>query len=266
MKNTAAEQFARFVIEIEPYANEVVFVGGWVHSLYLAEANEIGGVRTDDVDVTIPHVLLTANRPTLLQIAENAGFARDPISDLDGAGSMMVYTNENGDTIPVDFLTEGEPRKPVEIEGQPGLLAQGYPGQQMLMDNARDMMVGSEIHELLTPSRKIRVPQIGAYSLQKGISSRTRKNPLKAAKDLVYLFEIARHPILGVRLFEELPSLCERYPSLRDDFRLALEDALLRESLMMEIVEQLMHSGRAVGDASSITSRVAAYFNRLHAV
>ena len=70
MTSRAAEQFARVIIEMAPYADEIVFVGGWVHALY---------------------------------------------------------------------LTEGDPRFAVPIAGQPGLLAQGYPGQNVLLQNTRSM-------------------------------------------------------------------------------------------------------------------------------
>ena len=54
MSTIAAEQFARIIIATEPYHNEIVFVGGWVHALYLSEANESGAIYTDDIDITIP--------------------------------------------------------------------------------------------------------------------------------------------------------------------------------------------------------------------
>jgi hypothetical protein len=31
MSSRAAEQFARVIVEMAPYADEIVFVGGWVH-------------------------------------------------------------------------------------------------------------------------------------------------------------------------------------------------------------------------------------------
>lgn len=263
MNNAAAEQFARFVVKLEPYASDVVLVGGWVHSLYLAEANGGRGLHTDDVDVTIPSVLLSGDRPTLLTLAEAAGFERDPISDIEGANVMMIYTNEAGDTVPIDFLTEGEPRRPVEIMGQSGLLAQGYPGQQMLLENARDMKVGPDIHALLSPPRTIRVPQLGAYGVQKGLSSRSRKHPRKAAKDLAYLYEIARHPSLGTTLFAELPDIRQRYPSHYSDFEKALQEALNRQSTLVDMAEELDLSNRALGSKDDVARRIAAYFNRI---
>jgi hypothetical protein len=53
--------------------------------------------------------------------------------------------------LPIDFLTAGDPRFAVPIAGQPGLLAQGYPGQNVLLQNTRSMHVGKEVHALLDP-------------------------------------------------------------------------------------------------------------------
>ena len=164
MSSEAATQFARIIIASEPYHNDIVFVGGWVHALYLAEANESGAIYTDDIDITVPATLLMNSRPALLALAEQAGFKRDEISDMGGAGVMMEYLGKSGTKIPLDFLTEGNPRDPVTIVGQDGLVAQGYHGQQMLLNNSREIAVGVETHPLLDPTRRIRVPTLGAYA------------------------------------------------------------------------------------------------------
>ena len=96
MNSRAAEQFARVVIAMQPYAGEIVFVGGWVHALYLAEVNDHGAVVTEDIDLTLPRRLLTRDRPTLLDLAVDAGFERDPISDLEGVPAWMVFRNTVG--------------------------------------------------------------------------------------------------------------------------------------------------------------------------
>ena len=52
---SASEVFARTIRALQPYTHDVVFIGGWVHALYLAEANSPDRpIRTEDIDVTIP--------------------------------------------------------------------------------------------------------------------------------------------------------------------------------------------------------------------
>lgn len=262
----ATAQFAQVVLTFEPYSRDVVFVGGWVHALYLAEVNETGAVRTDDVDISIPMRLLANDRPTLLELAAMAGFERDPLSDMEGVALLMAYTDDDGMTVPLDFLTEGDPRIPVEIIGQQGLLALGYPGQLMLLENTRDMVVGPDIHHSLHPSRLIRIPTLSAYCLQKALSSNTRSRLAKQAKDLVYLYEIARHPILGARLLAELPALFKRYPDEYARWKSTIQELLDTPSVQRAICEQLELSGRVTGSTDSVLSYMRARFRRLHAL
>jgi hypothetical protein len=265
MTSRAAEQFARVIIEMAPYADEIVFVGGWVHALYLAEANETEAIGTEDIDITIPGTLLTRDRPTLLELAARAGFERDPISEMEGVAPWMVYTNEQGETIPIDFLTEGDSRLPVPIVGQPGLSAQGYPGQNVLLQNTRPMSVGKEVHALLDPPRIIRVPMLGAYVLQKGISSSTRIHRVKRAKDLAYIHEIVRHPRLGAKVFEELPALRNRYPEEHSRWLQEIEVALATPAVLHDVAEELSLHGRSLGPPDAIVRSISAWFRRLFA-
>lgn len=239
MRSRAAEQFARLIIELQPYRDEIVFVGGWVHTLYLAEENESGGVATEDIDITLPSELRAGDRPLLVELAARAGFERDPISDMGGVAPWMVYTNDAGHTVPIDFLTEGHPRAELEIAGQDGLVAQGYTGQRMLLENARSMRVGISLHPLIDPPCVIRVPTLGAYVLQKGVSANTRLHPDKRAKDIIYILEIVSHPRLGPGAFAELPQVARRYPKEAAIFREAIEETLKRESLLDDVVEQM---------------------------
>lgn len=205
----------------------------------------------------------TRDRPTLLELAARAGFERDPISDMQGVASWMVYTNDQGDTVPIDFLTEGEPRFAVPIVGQPGLLAQGFPGQNVLLQNTQFMSVGKDVHALLDPPITIRVPTLGAYVLQKGISSSTRIHRAKRAKDLAYVHEIVRHPRLGAKVFAELPTLRARHPDEHARWIQEIGIALATPAVLNDIAEELSLHGRSLGPPSVIVQSVSAWFRRL---
>ena len=263
MSSIAAGQLARVIIAMQPYVDEIVFVGGWVHALYLAEANDRGAVATEDIDVTLPHVLLARDRPTLLELAADAGFDRDPISDMDGVAAWMVYRSADGLTVPIDFLTEGEPRKSVEIIGQAGLLAQGYPGQRMLLESWQWMDVGPALHASLDPPQRIRVPTLGAYVVQKGMSSAMRGHRTKVAKDLVYLFEILRHPRLGAPLVPEINELRARSPDEHEQCRNSLQTAIATPATLRDVAEQLIEAGRAYGTRDDVAAAVDGRFRRL---
>jgi hypothetical protein len=231
--------------------------------LYLSEANESGAIFTDDIDITIPRSLLMNDRASLLELAAKAGFELDPVSEMQGSPSMLEFESATGTRIPLDILTEGEPRTPVAIEGQQDLFAAGHHGQQMLLDNTREMVVDSNLHSLLDPPRRILVPTLGAYGLQKVISSETRKNPIKSAKDLVYLYEIARHPVLGETLRQELRSLRLNYAQEYARFELILGEVLRRGPSIADMTDQLHTSGRTFGPRAVTEAMIKAHFQRL---
>ena len=165
--------------------------------------------------------------------------------------------------MPIDFLTEGDPPFAVPIVGQPGLLAQGYPGQNVLLQNTRSMNIGTDVHALLDPPRVIHVPTLGAYVMQKGISSSTRIHRMKRAKDLAYIHEIVRHPRLGAKVFEELPALRVRHPEEHARWIQEIEIVLTMPAVLNDVAEELSLHGRSLGPPDAIVRSVSAWFRRL---
>lgn len=259
-----AEVFARTVIALEPYAGEIVLIGGWVHALYLASANaRERPVATDDIDVTIPHRLLAGNRPMLLELMQEAGFT---VQEVGGdTGLYEIFQPGPGVAeIDLDIFTEAaHAREVVWIEGQHRLAAQGYPDQRILLDNTQWLEVGPDIHPLLNPPRRIRVPTLSAYVLVKGLSSVTRRKQTKQVKDLVYLLEIVRHPDPGREAMVGLPDLASRYPEEYRAWREYLRRVLTDQRLLDEIATQLLEEGRSVGTRAEVRNAVIARLRRL---
>ena len=163
--------FARAVLAFEPYAQELVYVGGWVHALYLTDAGlTTRPVVTDDVDVSLPRILAPRDRPTLLELARKAGFTEHWLPDV-GDALRLLYSVPNPRSgmqiVDLDLLTESPTAAGVPIQGQPDLLAQGYPGQHLLQRESQWITVGPDVHPLLDPPQRIRVPTIAAYVLQR---------------------------------------------------------------------------------------------------
>ena len=261
---TAREALARVVIALEPYAAQVVFIGGWVHAFFLADAGtREEAIRTDDIDLTLPPRLLTEGRPRLVELAVGAGFAVDPLSDLDGAPVRLTIPGPGDSPIDLDFITEARRAgAAVAIYGQDGLRAQGYPWQTIALENATWVSVGPEIHELLDPPRKIRVPTISAYVLLKGLSSSTRTRLDKRAKDVVYSHEVLRHPILGPLALKGLPDLAARYPIAYAEWRSQLARVTSDFRLLREVAGQLLAADRARGDPETVVAAVTARLRR----
>jgi hypothetical protein len=259
----AALRFARLAQALAPYADDIVFVGGWVHRLYLAEADEPGGVGTEDIDIALPRHLPAATRPTLIELAERAGFTRDPISSMPGVAQWLTYENAKGETVPIDFLTEGKPREPVEIEGQGGLLAQGYPGQRLLLAHTRYLRLGREFHPSVRRARTIRVPTLGAYIVQKGVSAGTRNHPLKRAKDIVYILEILRHHALGPQVLQQLPGILSHAPASAKAFRRAIELTVASDARMVDVALQTNLARSIQSDTATLIPLQRAWLRRL---
>ena len=181
--------FADLVRALAPYLGDVVFVGGWVHALYLLEAEGVSArtVRTYDIDVSIPRSLARGDRPPLIELIRAARFE---VSAFDEASGLLEIQR---DSVPLDLLTEApDPREPIAILGQGDLKVQGYPHQDLLRQNTRSMLVGVEVDESLNEPVPILVPTLSAYGLGKLLSSASRNMRSKRAKDLAYLVELLR--------------------------------------------------------------------------
>jgi hypothetical protein len=133
------------------------------------------------------------------------------------------------------------------------LVVQGYPGQFILLENARWMEVGREIHASLDPPVSIRVPTLSAYVLVKGLSSETRTNPAGRAKDLVYLLEIVRHPLLGREAIDGMGGLAAWYPAEYHRWRAYLGMVAGDRMLLAAIVDQLIAGAGPVGLCTALT-------------
>lgn len=261
---SARKAFAQVIQTLQPYAQDIVVVGGWVHALLLASDNDSATpVLTDDIDITIPRHLPAGTRPTLLELAAIAGFERDPLSDIEGSVVRLIAQGPFGTIIDLDLLTESEmPRSAVSIDGQLELAVQGYPGQQFLMDNTQWIEVGQEIDDSLNPPVRIRIPTVAAYVVHKGLSSASRTLPGKSAKDLVYVFELLRHPKLGRQAREELASLRPEYSDMLARWRAHVANVLNRNALLNEMAQQLLYSDMAIGPTEDIVARIKTVFRR----
>ncbi|MDX1648162.1 MAG: hypothetical protein R3304_13535, partial [Longimicrobiales bacterium] len=251
--------FADLVKALQPYLDDIVFVGGWVHALYLleAEGRDAKTIGTYDIDITLPSVLAASDRPPLIDLVRSAGFEVQPYDR--ASGLLEIHR----DSIPLDLLTEApDPRRPMAIEGQE-LVVQGYPHQKMLYEQSRPMLVGGEVDESLDEKVQILVPRIPAYGLGKALSSASRTSPQKRAKDLVYLYELLNRERLRRDLLEGLPALEGEYPepfAAGGDY---LVDATSDERLLREVTRQVIEgTDFSVQDDTPVRAKVKATFRR----
>lgn len=268
-ERSAQEVFAQVLQVLEPYANDIVVIGGWVHALYLANAvakdkQDGSPIFTEDIDITVPRQLLRRGRQPLIDLVERIGFERDSISDIEGAPLMLRRIIGHNTVIDLDILTDSaNPRDVVSIEGQEGLQIAGYPGQVILLENTEWMTVGMELHASLHTPVQIQVPTLPAYVFHKGLSSVQRDNENKSAKDLVYLTEILRHPVLGPIARDGVRDIAARYPNYYEQWHHYLNSVLHNRRLLKQIADQLLLSGQAVGTDEDVVMAVTRRLRRI---
>jgi hypothetical protein len=252
--------FADVVHALEPYLDEVVFVGGWVHALYVFESEGPKGraIRTADVDVTLAPRVEAGGRPPIVDLLRAAGFEAEHFDDESGIEISK-------DSIAVDLLAEApNPRNAVEIEGQDGLRVFGYPHQTLLRENNRPMIVGSEVHESLKSGKQILVPTLAAYVTGKLLSSSQRTNNSKRAKDLAYASDVMGRDALVGAMLGGLPRLLESYPEQAALAEQSLKTALADRRLMAEVARQVIEaSGFGIEDDGPVQAQVKARLSRL---
>ena len=255
--------FVRTLFALEPYLGDIVLVGGWVHELYLREGGfQQQPVRTDDIDFTLPETLDPAGRPFLLELTKRAGFEPDICGE---GGEALRLVQPVGETLlDLDLITEGaRPHSAAVIAGQDGLIVQAYPGQKILLENARWIWVGEDVHASLKVPVKVRVPTVPAYVLHKGLSATQRTRVDKQAKDYVYEYEILAHPTLGPTAIAGLADLASRYPDDYRRWRASLEFASAAGGTRRLIAEHLVESNIAsIGSPQEVEAKIAARFSR----
>jgi hypothetical protein len=252
--------FGELVRAIKPYLSEVVFVGGWVHALYILESDGSvrGIVRTADIDLSLPHALDPGTRDPLSELIARAGFE---IQAVDGAGEVTEIFR---DAVDLDLLAEAPSEQtPVEIMGQPDLRVSGYPHQDMLRENARWIEVGPEIDPKMEPPESIRVPKVHAYSIGKLLSSARRTNDTKKAKDLVYLNGLLEREHLRALIGDLMPELKAAYPEEVALAKTWLEHVLDDQRIGENVADQIIAaSGYEIEDPTPIRAQVMARFRR----
>jgi hypothetical protein len=133
----------------------------------------------------------------------------------------------------------------------------------MLLRSWRWMEVGTDVHALLDPPRRVRVPRLGAYVVQNAVSAAMRGNRGKAAKDYVYILEVLRHPPLGVTMASEIQQLRALYLGECARFSDSIALARATPAILRDVAEQLIEARRAFGTVTEVAAVIEGRFLRL---
>ncbi len=190
----------RILQEIEPYLPELIIIGGWVPYLYkwygTNEPWQSALSFTSEVDVLAPNRLVRHARRPLRDILDDAHFrpahAADPSAvwegDVERGEKIEFFVVRNGPFTKTDA--------PIPIQDQVTIGAIPLDKLDLLQRNSAVLALPSAFPDGETRTLRVRVPQLGAYALNKcqtfnrRWSSATTEGAQKRAKDLLYLRDL----------------------------------------------------------------------------
>jgi hypothetical protein len=191
--NTASGQFVPgFLIALEllePYLDTLVLAGGWVpfvYHHYLGRSATERAPLTRDIDIVVPEKI-PIRGDSIDTVLKKAGLDCDFRSITEPP--VTAYVGRIGkEDVEVEFLTHATGANEDVVHVQPGLTAQSLHYLSLLYDNT--WIVELERISIEGPPLRIRVPTPAAFVVHKGIIYRKRREQLKKAKDLFYLFHV----------------------------------------------------------------------------
>jgi len=181
--------FLRALELLGPYLDTLVLAGGWVPFVYhhhLGRSSTERAPLTRDIDIVVPKKI-PIRGDSIDTLLKKAGLACDfrSISE----PPVTAYVGRIGtDDVEVEFLTHAAGDREDVVQVQPGLTAQSLHYVSLLYDHT--WMVELERISKGGPPLRIRVPTPAAFVVHKGLIFRKRREQLKRAKDLFYLFHV----------------------------------------------------------------------------
>jgi hypothetical protein len=201
---------------LRDYLPVIVIGGGWAPLLYyhylLADKSR-DPIRTRDIDLLVDIEVPIVGEKSVDRLLLEAGFEAT-FKGSDTPPIIHYEGNIDGEEVEIEFLTDQRgPRDDVVIEVQKGLHAEALrfisiPISHTIEVTIDDFLNGREYHPL-----RVKVPSPEAYIFHKGLIFERRKDRLKKAKDLYYIFDImANCPELKERIIEGLKDFEKEYP------------------------------------------------------
>lgn len=214
--------FQRILVQLRPYLDDVVLIGGWVPFLY----RRYGGFkewrsrtsRTAELDVLLIPPLPAGDRPPLAKVLTDA---RLHPADQSAAAAVWEGDPHLGEVIEFLVPHEGTARqvgRVRSVDGQAGIGGISLPDVDLLHQHSVTLNVPViGVDEAITTLR-VRVPRLGAYLTGKAATFFKRQQmptatgaaraEQKRAKDLLYIRDLmAAGPEVESRIRSDLAEL-----------------------------------------------------------
>lgn len=205
--------FAQVVTVLMPYLNTIVIAGGWAHRLFrldaLAASPPFEPLATHDADIAVLAGLDQRGKP-MNALLNDLGF-----KEVLGSDFTPPVTRYVRDDFEVEFITplqgsETKRGKPDATLAVAGVTAQKLRYVDLLTERPRTIELREDRGYPVGPTPiAVRIPNPASFIAQKLLAARYRAEPIKRAKDLLYVHDT-------LTLFRAtLPSLREEWRAVR---------------------------------------------------
>jgi hypothetical protein len=222
MKDITNLVFLKLIWILREYLSDIVIGGGWaplVYYHYLLGDKTKNPVRTFDIDLMVnTHVAIRGDK-NIDQLLTEANLTAT-FKTMDTPPIIHYEGNIEGCDIEIEFLTDQEGSIPdVVIEVQKGLHAEALRYLSIATDNTIALTIDDFTNQGKSEPLQVKVPTPQAYIFNKGLVFKRRKEELKKAKDLYYIFEILTNcNTIEEKILSGLVELKDNYPAWFDRF------------------------------------------------
>jgi len=215
-----SDQFKREFFEtlsiLKDYLSDIVIAGGWAPLIYyhylLLDKSRVP-LRTKDIDIVVPEHLKKRRNKTIDAILTEAGFKTCFKSQ--HTPPVISYEGTKGEfEVEIEFLTHRRGAR----EGQVMVVQEGLHAQMLRFINVLlENSINVEIDDIKFEGNKllrVRVPSLGAFVFQKGLTFVRRAKQVKKAKDLYYIFDLLSNcDEWHEQIIKDIFSFRESYPA-----------------------------------------------------
>jgi hypothetical protein len=222
MEDITKFAFLKAIWHLKDYVSDIVIGGGWaplIYYHYLLGDKTKNPVRTYDIDLMVkPNVPLKGEK-TIDQLLTNAGLSAE-YKSLDTPPIIHYEGKIENCEVEIEFLTDQKgSTTDIVIEVQKGLYAEALRYISIATDNTIRVIIDDFQYQKNSGPFQVTVPTPQAYVFHKGLVFDKRKDELKKAKDLYYIFEVILNcNAIKDEIISGLSELKSNYPAWSKKF------------------------------------------------
>jgi hypothetical protein len=193
MNEAFVRSFFSTLAILRSYLPQFVVAGGWAPFLYYryyVKDRTHNPILTSDMDLMVNRNVPVVGSKTIDQLLTEARFSA--VFKTNDTPPIIHYEGTiEGVAVEIEFLTDQTGSRPdVVLEVQKGLHAEALRYVSILVENILQLTIDDAAWIAPSSPLIVKVPKPAAYIFQKGLAFTRRRDKIKAAKDLYYLFDI----------------------------------------------------------------------------